>query len=175
MSKKDGKRKTFFRMPKEPLWIRIIKYVMLVLFGYGVIFWSGTAFMSLFTGSFDEFSQPAWVGASMAVGVIVIVLSMVLALLGKYIAAFLLGAGGSAAVLAAAAWFVRTAKHELETRAVSNDLLGLDKHYMYRALPVLAAAVMLLFLAAVQTAGLIRRNKRLKEEKESAPVKSIID
>jgi TRAP-type C4-dicarboxylate transport system permease small subunit len=82
---------------------------------------------------------------------------------------------GTAAVLAAAGWFVKTARHELENRVVSNELLDLDKHYMYRALPVLAGGVLALVLAVVQVARRIRKKRKEQQQRDNAPVRSIVD
>lgn len=175
MSKKDRQGKAFSKKSKEPLLTRIIKYLMLLLFGYGVIFWSGVAVLSLLNDTYEEFEQPVWVGAVMVAGIAFVTAAMVLSVKRKYIISFALSACGSAAMLICAGWFVKTARHELETRAVSADLLGLDKRYMYRAVPVLAGAVLSLVLAAIGIARMLKKRKEKKLEKQNAPVKSIID
>lgn len=175
MSKKDRQKKAFFKKIKEPIWVSAVKYLMTALFAYGIVFWSGVTFLSLFSGSFGDFDQPLWVGISMAAGLLLIIVCVVFAIVRKYIAAFLFGALGSAALLTAAGWFVKTARQELENRAVPNDLLDLDKRYMYRALPVLAGAILALVLAIIRAAGILRARRKKRREEESSPVKSIVD
>ena len=46
MSKTAAKKKVFAAGGKEPLAMRIIKYLMLSLFGYGVVFWGGTGVLA---------------------------------------------------------------------------------------------------------------------------------
>ena len=60
-------------------------------------------------------------------------------------------------------------------RAVTNDLLDLDKRYIYRALPVLAGAALSLVLAVIAAVRAVRKKKQKKRDKENLPVKSIID
>ena len=70
---------------------------------------------------------------------------------------------------------MKTARHELENRVVSNELLDLDKHYMYRALPVLAGGVLALVRAVMQAARRIRKKRKEQNERDNAPVRSIVD
>ena len=160
---------------KEPLYVRIIKYLMLALYTYGAVFWGSTALLSLLKGAYADFSPPAWVGVCMGAGEALLIGAMVLTVLKKYIFAFLASAAGASCFLAASGWLVKTARHEIENRVVPNDLLDLDKRYMYRAIPVLAGAVLSLLLAAVSIISSVRKKKQKKAENENRPVKSIID
>lgn len=175
MSKTAAKKKVFAAGGKEPLAMRIIKYLMLSLFGYGVVFWGGTGVLAAFGSSFDDFSPPAWIGFALIGGAAALIAAGVLSWRRLNIIAFFPAALGTAAVLAAAGWFVKTARYELENRVVSNDLLDLDKHYMYRALPVLAGGVLALVLAVMQAARRIRKKRKEQNERDNAPVRSIVD
>lgn len=175
MSKTGGNKKYFLKKSKEPLYCRIIKYAMLLLFAYAAVFWAAVTLLSLFNDTYKEFAQPMWVGVVMAMGIALVIAASALAIKRRYIVTFVLSACGSAAMLASANWFVKTARHELESRAVPNDLIGLDKRYMYRALPVLAAAALALVLAVIRAFELLKKRKAEKLKKQSAPVKSIID
>ena len=175
MSKTAAKKKVFAAGGKEPLAMRIIKYLMLSLFGYGVVFWGGTGVLLVTGSSFDDFSPPAWIAFALIGGSAVLIAAGVLSWRRLNIIAFFPAAVGTAAMLAAAAWFVTTARHELENRVVSNELLDLDKHYMYRALPVLAGGVLALVLAVMQAARRIRKKRKEQQERDNAPVRSIVD
>ena len=175
MSKTAAKKKVFAAGGKEPLAMRIIKYLMLSLFGYGVVFWGGTGVLLVTGSSFDDFSPPAWIAFALIGGSAVLIAAGVLSWRRLNIIAFFPAAVGTAAMLAAAAWFVTTARHELENRVVSNELLDLDKHYMYRALPVLAGGVLALVLAVVQVIRRIRKKRKEQQERDNAPVRSIVD
>lgn len=175
MSKTAAKKKVFAAGGKEPLAMRIIKYLMLSLFGYGVVFWGGTGVLLVTGSSFDDFSPPAWIAFALIGGSAVLIAAGVLSWRRLNIIAFFPAAVGTAAVLAAAGWFVKTARHELENRVVSNELLDLDKHYMYRALPVLAGGVLALVLAVVQVARRIRKKRKEQQQRDNAPVRSIVD
>ena len=175
MSKTAAKKKVFAAGGKEPLAMRIIKYLMLSLFGYGVVFWGGTGVLLVTGSSFDDFSPPAWIAFALIGGSAVLIAAGVLSWRRLNIIAFFPAAVGTAAMLAAAGWFVKTARHELENRVVSNELLDLDKHYMYRALPVLAGGVLALVLAVVQVARRIRKKRKEQQQRDNAPVRSIVD
>ena len=175
MSKAVAKKKVSAARSAEPLAVRIIKYLMLSLFGYGVVFWGGTGVLAVFKGSFDDFSPPAWIPFALIGGSVALIAAGVLSWRRLNIIAFFPAAAGTAAILAAAAWFVTTARHELETRVVSNDLLDLDKHYMYRALPVLAGGILALVLAIIQLIRRIRKKRQQQLERDNAPVRSIVD
>lgn len=175
MSKTAAKKKVFAAGGKEPLAMRIIKYLMLSLFGYGVVFWGGTGVLLVTGSSFDDFSPPAWIAFALIGGSAVLIAAGVLSWRRLNIIAFFPAALGTAAMLAAAGWFVKTARHELENRVVSNELLDLDKHYMYRALPVLAGGVLALVLAVVQVARHIRKKRKEQQQRDNAPVRSIVD
>ncbi len=175
MSKQDRRSNAFSKKGKETLYVRIIKYLMLALYTYGAVFWGSTALLSLLKGAYADFSPPVWVGVCMGVGEALLIVAMVLAAFRRYIFCLLSSAVGAACFLSASGWFVKTARHEIENRVVPNDLLDLDKRYMYRALPVLAGAVLSLVLAVICAAGYVRKKKKERVEKESRPVKSITD
>lgn len=175
MSKSGKPARLVLKTKKEPLYVRIIKYLMLALFAYGAVFWGSVTVLSLFRGAYDDFSPPAWTGIAMGAGEALIIGAMLLSVFKKYVVSFAFALAGTISCCASYRWFVKTARRELEKRAVSNDLLDLDKKYIYRAVPLLAGALLSLALAVIAVAAAVRKKKRKKQEKESKPVKSIID
>lgn len=175
MSKAGAGRKVFGTGGKEPLAVRIIKYLMLLLFAYSAVFWGSTGVLAVVKGSFDELTPPVWTICALIGGSAVLIAAGVFSWRRANIIAFIAAAAAAAALLAAAGWFVETARHELEVRAVSNDLLDLDEHYMYRALPVLIGCILAMIPAAADIAARIRNKKKQRRERENAPVRSIID
>lgn len=175
MSKSGKPAKFVVKTKKEPLYARIIKYLMLAALACGGVFWGSVTLLSLFRGAYADFSPPAWVGICMGAGEALVICAMVLAWLRKYVFAFAASLAGTVLYCIATRWFVKTARHELETRVVSNDLLDLDKQYIYRAIPVVVGAVLALVLAVISIVRAVRKKRSAQREKESQPVKSIID
>lgn len=173
---KTGKPAAFIlKSKKEPLCVRIIKYLMLALFAYGVIFWGSVTVLSVIQGAYADFSPPAWVGVTMGAGELLVIGAMLMSVWKKYVLALVPALSGAALCCISYRWFIKTAQRELETRAVTNDLLDLDKRYIYRALPVLAGAALSLVLAVIAAVRAVRKKKQKKRDKENLPVKSIID
>ena len=172
-SKSDSKKRT--STAKEPVYVIIVKVLMLAVCTYSVVFWGSVALIGIFRGAYSDFGLPVWAGIALAAGEVALICALVLSFMKKNTAAFILSVVGAAAFLASSGWFVSTLRTELENRAVSNDLLDMDKRYAFRLYP---AAVIPLLAAVPVARSLVlrlrsRRQKRL--EKENAPVKSIID
>lgn len=175
MSKKDRRSAAAEKKPKTAKAALIFKLLALAVYIYSVFFWGSVTLIGIFGSAYDDFPPPAWVGIAMASGWAVMTAAMVLTFLKKEITAFLLCSAGIGAYLAAAGWFVSAIRKHLETRDVTNDLLDMDRDYILRYFPSIAAAVFLLVPAVMKTAGLVGEKRRRKREEQSAPVKSIID
>ncbi|WP_028506441.1 hypothetical protein [Ruminococcus sp. FC2018] len=178
MSKTDKTSKKSQKTNKahrEPIWVNALRLLMAVVCLYSVVFWGSVTLVATLSGQYSDFPPPAWVTAAIGLGGTVILCSAALALWGRYIIAFAVNCAGTAAYLAAAGWFVRTIRHELDNRAVSADLLDMDKEYALRFYPAAAASVILLVLAVLSLVRIAGKKRKKRIEKESAPVKSIID
>ena len=175
MSKKDRRSAAAGKKSKTAVTALIFKLLALAVYIYSVFFWGSVTLIGIFGNSYDDFPPPAWVGIAMASGWAVITAAIVLTFLRKEITAFLLGSAGIAAYLAAAGWFVSAIRDLLETRDVTNDLIDMDREYIFRYFPIIASGVFLLVPAVMKAVRLIGEKRRRKREEQSAPVKSIID
>lgn len=175
MSKKDSGGMIPKKAAKEHFLITFIKYLAAAVCLYSVVFWGSVTVVAALRGQYEDFPPPGGVVAAMAAGEAAIIASLVLAFFRKYIIAFLLNCCGTAVFAAAARWFVKTIRRELENRVVSNDLLDMDKEYAWRYYPAVVITLLLFILAVISAARLIRASGKKRRDKENAPVKSIID
>lgn len=176
MSKKHAQVGSFSKRSKTDLFITVVKTLMLAVYCYSVFFWGSVTLMTEMRGGYEgSFSPPAWVIAAMAAGWAALTAAMVLSFMKKEITAFVLSAGGTAAFLRAAGWFVSTISELLETRDTAADFAQMDREYIWRFFPSLAIPVLALIPAVRKTVRLIRKRKQDTVKKQSEPVKSIVD
>ena len=161
MSKKHARVGSFSKRSKTDLFITVVKTLMLAVYCYSVFFWGSVTLMTEMRGGYEgSFSPPAWVIAAMAAGWAALTAAMVLSFMKKEITAFVLSAGGTAAFLRAAGWFVSTISELLETRDTAADFAQMDREYIWRFFPSLAIPVLALIPAVRKAVRLIRKRKQ---------------
>ena len=161
-------------LKKEPIVCLILKILAVGVYLYSCFFYGGVTVIGILSGYVNNTgSKYAYY---MLAGVILLLASLLLMFFKKYIASFALNIIGTILYMKTAVFLVENVRRLLENNYVTDaKILDLDKTYIYRHYPELA---FLALGAALLIINIVRRYlkyRRLKAERDNAPVKSIID
>lgn len=158
----------------EPLYYIIIKILMLVPFGYSGFFYGGVLGIGILGGYIDN-KPPVWVAVCILAGAVVIGVGIIFSFFKKYIVSAVLIFGGTISFMRSALYMINKIQDILNTKSVDTDLQNMDKEYMLYYYPIMIVSVLALVLLVDSVIRKILSKKKLQLEKDSAPVKSIID
>ena len=162
---------------KEPKYYLYLKLLQLVPFGYSVVFWGGVLVIGILGNMINqyEFSQVSNATAVyIIVSAVVLALSFVLSIFRKYIFAFPAALVGTVIYFNAARSFIEPITKYLDEKAVSEELLELDKLWMERCYPVWVFALLSFALLADSVVRFLIKRKIEKDKRNNAPVRSIV-
>lgn len=161
----------------EPAYYLPLKLLMLIPFGYSVFFWGGVLVIAILGGMVNEFSfselseaTAVWIIASAAV----MVGAMVLEFFRKYAAGFVLALAGTIMYFHGVNQYIKPITKYLSEKAVKEELLDMDKKWMYRCYPAAAFALIAFVILLIKLITVYVHYKREKEKRDNAPVKSIV-
>lgn len=163
-----------FRPNGEPIYFLILKILMIVPFGYSGFFYGGVLIVGIFGGYIDE-TPPKWVAVCAFCGVLAMAVGIFISFFKKYIVSFVLNLGGTIAFLRAGQYMIEKIQYKLENYSVDESLQAMDKDYMRYYYPIIAVAVISLALLVCAIIRKILEKKRIQHEKDTAPVKSILE
>ena len=147
--------------------------LMLISFGYSGFFYGGIMIVGQFTGAAEV--MPAHTGLMMLIADALMAVGIVLSFAGKYIMQGVFTVGGSGLYLIAAHRVIADIQARLEKYYVEPELQSMDKTYMKYCYPIIIVTVFGAAVMVIALTAYIRKKKRLKREKDNAPVKSIIE
>ena len=151
-----------------------LKILMLAALLYSGVFYGGVTVIGVLSGYMEEMSK--WVAAAMGIGTVVILIGIILSFCKKYPASFVVITGGTISYMKAATHIVSKISSKLETYSGSDqDLMDMDRDYMLHYYPILIIMAIALIFAIITVVKFIRKRKKLKEERDNAPVRSIIN
>lgn len=170
MRKKASRRKAF----GEPVYVFLLKLLMIIPYGYSGFFYGGVLTVGVFAGYIED-KPPKWVGWCVLLGSIAIGVGVLLAFLKKYKASFALAVIGTVPYMKSARYMINKTKEYLAKKAVEPSLQNLDKTYMKWYYPILGVVFLSAVLLIIDLIGKHKRKKKLRYEQETAPVESIVD
>lgn len=159
---------------REPVICLVLKILMLIPYGYSVFFYGGVTVTGIFL-KYIEPVPPKWVAYVMIAGAVLIGAGIIFSFFKKYIVSFILLCGGTFSFLKGGFYMINKIRSKLENSAVEPSLEHMDKEYMRYYYPAASIAVIALILLIIALFRKARNQKRIQHEKDTAPVKSIIE
>mgnify|MGYP002625130495 CR=1 FL=1 len=173
-AKKLRKKAKRDRRGREPIPFIILKILMLIPFGYSGFYYGGILISGIF-GGFIEPKPPAWVGWFVLAGTLLTAAGVLIEFFKKHVISFITIAAGTVFYLKGVQYFINYIQNRLEKYYVEESLRDMDKVYMKRHYPIVGViAISFIILVSWVIMKLIER-KRRQHEKDTAPVKSIVD
>lgn len=152
----------------------ILKLLMLIPLAYSGIFYCAVTVAGVATGYMSE--MPKWIGAVMGVGSLIIIAGVLFAFFKKYIVSFVTVLVGTVFYMRGAMYIINKISDKLENYSGANpELMDMDKDYMLYYYPILIVTLMSLIMAVITVIKKIKKKKRLQNERDNAPVKSIVE
>ncbi|MBR1740230.1 MAG: hypothetical protein IJ737_08045 [Ruminococcus sp.] len=167
---KQAKRKN----GSDPSAFFLLKLLMLVPFAYSGIFYGGVVLSGIWLG-YIEPPPPSWVGWSMLAGIILIGAGIVIEFFRRHIISFGTIAAGTVFYMRSAGYLIGKIKDRLDKYYVDPDRQNMDKEYMGYFYPMYGVIVISLVILAAWTVRKAIEAKKQRHERDTAPVKSIID
>lgn len=173
-AKKLLNKTRYGRYGKEPLGFLFLRLLMLVPFAWSGIYYGLILIFGTF-GGYIEPQPPKWVGWTMLAGDVLVLAGIIIEYLKKHIPAFVIIAAGTGLYLKASQYFINYLSDRLDKVYVEAEMQNIDREYMKHHYPMAAVAVLELCILIWWVILKILSAKRLKHERETAPVKSIVD
>jgi hypothetical protein len=173
-AKKLLNKTRYGRYGKEPLGFLFLRLLILVPFAWSGIYYGLILIFGTF-GGYIEPQPPKWVGWTMLAGDVLVLAGIIIEYLKKHIPAFVIVAAGTGLYLKASQYFIDYLSDRLDKVYVEAEMQNIDREYMKHHYPMAAVAVLELCILIWWVILKILAAKRLKHERETAPVKSIVD
>lgn len=162
-------------MKKEPFIFLLLKLVMLASFLYSGLFYGGVTVVGVYTGAMTVTEEGALTTVSaniMLVGILLMVLSLVLAFFKKYILSFASSLLGTVLYLYVA--YDRVIKFAAG-RVTESGEIDLDNKYKIWYYPIAVFLIIAFVLMVISIVKKIKKRKEAKKIRDNAPVKSIVE
>lgn len=173
-AKKLRKKAKRDKAGREPVICLILKLLMIIPFGYSGFFYGGVLVLGVF-GKYIEPLPPKWVGWCALAGIILILAGILLSFFKKYIVSFIIIMGGTGVFLKAGEYMISHIQSRLDKVYVEESLQEMDKQYMGYYYPIMITAGISLILLAINIIRRILKRRRIRYEKDTAPVQSIVE
>ena len=102
-------------------------------------------------------------------------MGIIFAFFKKYIVSFVLTLGGTIPFMKSALYMIHKIQDALNTKSVETELQKMDREYMMYYYPIMIVAAIGFVLLIDSIIRKIIQKKKLQHEKDTAPVKSIIE
>ncbi|MBQ8883371.1 MAG: hypothetical protein IJ031_02075 [Oscillospiraceae bacterium] len=155
----------------------IIKLLMLIPYGWSAFFWGGVlsiAILGNMVNVYDFSELGKMTAVYIIVGAVIMAGALVFEFLKKYIAGFVVAFVGVMLYLKGVNQFIEPITKYLETKAVDEKLLGMDKTWMTRCYPIWAFLVLSGVLLGISLLEKYLRKRKERILRDNAPVKSIV-
>lgn len=159
---------------REPIVFTILRLLMLIPFFYSGFYYGGILIFGIF-GHYIEPAPPAWVGRCVLVGVILVTASVIIEFLKKHYISLVLSAAGTICYIKGVNYLISYIRKRLDEVYVEESLQDMDRVYMIRHYPIIGVAGISFIIAVIYTVIRIRKKKKAKYLRDTAPVKSIVD
>ena len=161
-------------LKKEPVFCLVLKLIAVGAYIYSCFYFGGVTIIGIFTEQMHE--VPKKYAVYMLIGVVLLLAALLLMFFKKYIVSFVLNVIGTILYMKSAVFIVETVRRMLNDNYISDaSLQNLDKVYMRRHYPELAFLGLGLVLLLINLGRRYLKYRRIKAERDNAPVKSIIE
>lgn len=161
-------------LKKEPIYCLLLKLIAVGVYIYSCFYYGGVTIIGIFTGQVHE--VPKKYAVYMLIGVVLLLAALLLMFFKKYIVSFVLNAAGTILYMKTSVFLVETVRRMLNDNYISDpDIQNLDKIYVRRHYPEIAFLALGLVLLLISIIRRYLRYRKLRNERDNAPVKSIID
>lgn len=173
-AKKLRKKAKRDKAGREPVICLILKLLMIIPFGYSGFFYGGVLVVGVF-GKYIEPLPPKWVGWCALAGAVLILAGILLSFFKKYVVSFIVTVGGTGVFLKAGSYMINHIQDRLDKVYVEESLQQMDRQYMGYYYPIIITAGISLILLVINIIRRILKKKKIQYEKDTAPVKSIVE
>ena len=172
-SKTALKSKKVILKPKENAGFLFAKIVMTVVLVYSCVFYGLITIIGILKGYINMVSNSYAI--IFGVGSFLTAVGVIIAYFKKYYASFILVLAGVITYMKGALHIINIISDKLENYdGASPSISRMDKTYMIRYYPILIILIISFVLALITLIKFIKKKRKLKEERDNAPVKSII-
>ncbi len=159
--------KKFIR--KESVWIKLIKFIMVLPFLYSGFFYGGITVISIFKKTIDI---NTYVGAVILICLIAMLGALILSFKRFYISSF------AVSLVSVLVYFFITEKYFVDYatgKVTESGNINPQYKYMIWFYPILLFLLCSLILLIIDVFRLIKKKRREREKRDNAPTKSIVD
>lgn len=154
-------------------WVSVLLCIlMLAGFLYSGFFYGGIMIVGQFTGAAEN--MPSHTALLFLISDILMVIGIVLAFAKRYIIQGIFTISGSALYLIAGQRVISDIQQRLEKYYVDPELREMDKTYMRYYYPVAIVTICGAAVFIIALVSFIKKKRRLKRERDNAPVESIV-
>lgn len=161
-------------LKKEPVFCLLFKILAAGVYLYSCFFYGGVTVIGILYDYVDN--VPHKYAFYMLAGVIILLVSLFLMFFKKYIVSFVLNILGTILYMKTSVFLVERVRKLINNTYIADpETAKLDKVYIYRHYPELAFLAIGFILLAINLTRRYLRYRRIKAERDNAPVKSIIE
>lgn len=161
-------------LKKEPVYCLVLKILAVGVYIYTCFYYGGVTIIGIFTEQVHE--VPKKYAVYMLIGVVVLLAALLMMFFKKYIVSFVLNVIGTILYMKTAVFLVETVRRMLNDNYITDpDIQKLDKTYIYRHYPEFAFLGLGFVLLAISIVRRYLKYRKIKAERDNAPVKSIIE
>lgn len=151
-----------------------MKILMLAFFLYSGVFYGGVTVVGVLKGYMYEI--PKWIAGVIGIGSLIILAGIILSFCKRYFISFAAILAGTLSYLKGAVYIINKISDKLVNYdGADSQIAKMDKTYMLHYYPIMGVLLIALILGIIALIKMIRKKKRLKEQRDNAPVKSIIN
>lgn len=161
----------------EPAYFLVLKLLMLIPFGWSGFFWGGVLSMAIsmeMVNEYDFSNLSQKTAVIIIAGVIVMAAALFFMFFKIYIPGFVLSLAGVLVYIKGVNQYIKPISSYLSTHAVEENLVGMDKTWMYRCYPIWAFAAISFVLLVIWSIRKIAAFRKEKQRRDNMPVKSIV-
>ncbi len=154
---------------KESVWIKLIKFIMVLPFLYSGFFYGGITVISIFKKTIDI---NTYVGTVILICLIAMLGALILSFKRFYISSFILS------FISVLAYFLITKKYFVDYatgKVTESGNINPQYKYMIWFYPILLFLLCSFILLIIDVFRLIKKKRREREKRDNAPTKSIVD
>lgn len=167
---KKSKRKD---KPKENFGYLFAKIVMTIITIYSCVFYGTVTIIGIAKGYMEN--VPKSYAVIFTIGSILTAIGVIITYLKKYYVSFALILAGVLTYMKGTIYIINIISKKLEHYdGASSTIAKMDKTYMIRHYPILIILVISFILALITLIKFIKKKKKIKNQRDNAPVNSII-
>ncbi len=171
---KKGKKNKARSREKGGIASFVVSVIMSLVFMFSGLYYGGVTIVGILMGYME--GVHTWVAVCFIVGVAAILIGIIFSFLRKHFVSFGFITVGTICYIRGALHILNTISNKLVNYdGAEKSISNLDKTYALHYLPILIIFVLSLVLFIIKLVKFIKKKKEIKEKRDNAPVKSIIN